>query len=109
MAYRISATTDGDLFLLNQMRELAYQQRLDVSEVMRRAFQAALVHYMLSDEPAEVAPAVPVDELQNPSADGPASAGMVVQPGWLFSEARQQWRDPEGLWHDQLPDALSGP
>lgn len=38
MAYRISATTDRDQKLLNELRHMAWQQRIDVSQIMREAF-----------------------------------------------------------------------
>lgn len=38
MAYRISATTEKDKQLLDAIREMAWQQRIDVSQLMREAF-----------------------------------------------------------------------
>jgi hypothetical protein len=38
MAYRITATTDSDKTLLDMIRDIAWKERKDVSEVMREAF-----------------------------------------------------------------------
>lgn len=38
MAYRITGTTDEDTELLNLIRNLAWQKRLSVSQVIRDAF-----------------------------------------------------------------------
>lgn len=42
MAYRISATTTSDQHLLDQLRDLAWKERKDVSEVIREAFAGRL-------------------------------------------------------------------
>lgn len=42
MAYRITATTEKDKALLEDIRTLAWTQRMDVSQVMREAFLAKL-------------------------------------------------------------------
>lgn len=42
MAYRISSTTPADTELLAAIREKAWSERLDVSEVIRQAFQLRL-------------------------------------------------------------------
>ena len=42
MAFRISATTDSDKELLTKIRDLAWHQRKDVSEVIREAFNRKL-------------------------------------------------------------------
>jgi len=42
MAYRITATTEKDTVLLIAMRELAWQQRREVSQVIREAFLTKL-------------------------------------------------------------------
>lgn len=40
MAYRITPTTEADRALMNQIREVAWRERKEVSEVMREAFTA---------------------------------------------------------------------
>jgi hypothetical protein len=42
MAYQIAGTTEADKALLNEMRDLAWRERLHVSEVIRRAFRREL-------------------------------------------------------------------
>lgn len=38
VAYRITATTERDRKLLDEIRDLAWRQRTEVSQVMREAF-----------------------------------------------------------------------
>lgn len=42
MAYRITPTTESDADLLNRVRDRAWQERKDVSEVVREAFTQRL-------------------------------------------------------------------
>lgn len=42
MAYNISGTTQADKDLLDQIRDLAWRERKDVSEVIREAFRLRL-------------------------------------------------------------------
>lgn len=42
MAYRITGETDEDKALLQGIRDLAWQTRTPISEVMRRAFRREL-------------------------------------------------------------------
>jgi hypothetical protein len=42
MSYRISATNDEDGELLDAIRDRAWQERKEVSEVIREAFRARL-------------------------------------------------------------------
>lgn len=42
MAYNISATTESDKELLQLVRDLAWRERKDVSEVIREAFRDRL-------------------------------------------------------------------
>lgn len=42
MAFRITATTDEDQALLDQIRELAWTERKHVSQVIREAFEKRL-------------------------------------------------------------------
>lgn len=127
MAYRIQATTTTDLDLLLALRDLAWERRLDVSEVMRQAFQQ-----LLDGPPPAKGSRKPMktkswkEVRSEAAADDPhfeegvaaeraklldveLPQGLQPEPnvltplGWLFSEERQQYRDPEGIWHDQLP------
>lgn len=38
MAYRIAATTDRDRELLDTLRDLAWRERIDVSQLIRESF-----------------------------------------------------------------------
>ncbi len=42
MAYRISGTTDSDGALLDALRDLAWKERIPVSQVIREAFLTKL-------------------------------------------------------------------
>ena len=42
MAYRITATTETDKELLDDIRDLAWRQRCDISQIIREAFQVKL-------------------------------------------------------------------
>ena len=49
MAYRITATTDADKEVLEQIRELAWRTRVPVSEAIREAFASYLDIHALGD------------------------------------------------------------
>lgn len=102
MAYRIQATTATDLDLLLALRDLAWKRRLDVSEVIRQAFQGILDGPELA-EGNRKAVRTHLELVEDAAIVRNEAAYSLAPDGWLYSPDRKQWRDPEGIWHDQLP------